>query len=428
MKYRSKLGTVINIPDGLTPKQIADIKADADAGYGTRAQQTANRLGKKAKAPKPAEPAPAAPAETPAAPAAPQRDPNFNAKGYLSANPDIAAEAQRLRAEGDTRTAEQIAFDHYRDNGRAEGRGFGEGQGPQVNIPGAGTGDTVNAGPPPALTPDGQVDRAAEEERLKALRDEDTLRQFKLDNPDQTDEFGNTITYSLGPDGKVIRTVKAGETAEKFRKLALAAAEGYDPAADRAKAEEATYGTLTKYYDRDMSRENEAAKQELANRGIPYDPAAAQDSNSANLYGRTIGGISEKYRSLKDDASRQAILAGNEAFRTTASARDSFIKTASEGANTFGADFRDYINNVRAQTGDDTIALLSLTAEQYAKLKGISVEEAAAAKNRALEEEKLKEAKRANRAAEDIQRAAAARSGGGGGGGSDDGGGFELLG
>lgn len=47
MKYTSKKGTVIHIPDGIDPKQIAKIKADADAGYGTRAQQTAKALGKK---------------------------------------------------------------------------------------------------------------------------------------------------------------------------------------------------------------------------------------------------------------------------------------------------------------------------------------------------------------------------------------------
>ena len=47
MKYKSKRGTIINIPDGLNPKQIAAIKADADSGYGTRAQQTAQQLGKK---------------------------------------------------------------------------------------------------------------------------------------------------------------------------------------------------------------------------------------------------------------------------------------------------------------------------------------------------------------------------------------------
>jgi len=47
MKYRSSKGTVINIPDGLSPKEIAAIKADADAGYGTRAQKTASKLGGK---------------------------------------------------------------------------------------------------------------------------------------------------------------------------------------------------------------------------------------------------------------------------------------------------------------------------------------------------------------------------------------------
>lgn len=64
MKYRSKKGTVINIPDDLDPKEIAKIKADADAGYGTRAQQTANQAGKsggKKKKPDPLSPTPTGP-------------------------------------------------------------------------------------------------------------------------------------------------------------------------------------------------------------------------------------------------------------------------------------------------------------------------------------------------------------------------------
>ena len=48
MKYTSKKGTVINIPDGLNEKQIAKIKARADEGYGTDAQRIATQLGKKA--------------------------------------------------------------------------------------------------------------------------------------------------------------------------------------------------------------------------------------------------------------------------------------------------------------------------------------------------------------------------------------------
>lgn len=45
-KFVSSKGTTITYPDGIDPKKLAAIKADADNGYGTRAQQTANRLGK----------------------------------------------------------------------------------------------------------------------------------------------------------------------------------------------------------------------------------------------------------------------------------------------------------------------------------------------------------------------------------------------
>lgn len=276
------------------------------------------------------------------------------------------------------------------------------------------------------VKPDGQIDQDAANARLEAQRQKDREDQFKLDNPDEVDEYGNTVTYKMGPDGKPIRTVTLGDTAKRFRDLATSAADGYDPETDRQKAQDATYGTLTKYYDRDMARENEDAKQEMANRGIPYDPAAAQDPNSKNLYGRTIGGIAEKYRGLKDNAAQQAVLSGNDAFRTTSAARDSFIQTATAGANSYGADFKGYVNNVTSKSGDDSLALLSMTAEQYARLRGVSVQEA----QTKIDEARLKEQERANKASEGIARAAAARSGGGGGGGGggSGSGGFEIQG
>jgi hypothetical protein len=445
MKYRSKKGTVIELPDGLTPKQLETIKAEADSGYGTRAQEIAKRMAKanaEGKVPQTGGGLTDESAPQPGGGLTPKQqerlaflkknrpkdpqiaklealqkgagggateegvvagDPAFNPDSYLRANPDVAAEAARLRAEGDPRTPQQIASDHYRSNGKAEGRtgAFGDQQS-----------DTVN--------PDGTINPDAAADRVADAREVDAATQFKLDNPDQTDEFGNTVTYTMGPDGKPIRTVKQGETATRFRELALAAAQGWNPDEDRRRAEEATYGTLTKYYDRDQAREMEEQKQELANRGIPYDPTAAQDPNSKNLYGRTIGGISEKFRGLKDTAAQQSVLSGNAAFQTTTAAKQAYLDGVMKGSNLYGSDFRDYVNTVQAKSGDDTLTLMSMSADQIAKMRGISLAEAEALRNDALEKAKLKEQTRANKAAERLSAQQIAKSGGGGGGGGGD--------
>ena len=271
MKYRSKKGTIINIPDGLTPKQIASIKADADSGYGTRAQNTANSLAKK------------------------------------------------LSKGGTVRTP--------------------KGESPTVN-PETGTIDTNSAL---------ESVRAANEQTI-------------------TDQYGNKRTIKIDPvTGATTVIDEAGGTANTFKDLATAAASTFNGAADRTRAEEATYNTLTKYYDRDQAREMEAQKQELAQRGIPYDPAAAQDPNSKNLYGRTIGGISEKYRGLKDTASQQAIISGNQAYATDSAARDSFINAVTNGAGVFDGSFAPF----QGTSGQDTRDLIALSSDAFIKKYGI---------------------------------------------------------
>ncbi len=49
MKYKSKGGIVINIPDTATPEQISKIKARADSGYSIDAQKIAKGIGGKPK-------------------------------------------------------------------------------------------------------------------------------------------------------------------------------------------------------------------------------------------------------------------------------------------------------------------------------------------------------------------------------------------
>lgn len=164
MKYKSQRGTIINIPDGLSAKQIAAIKADADSGYGTRAQQTANQLGKK------------------------------------------------LSKGGDRKTD---GTDYFDDSGKIK----------------------------------------------------------------DSDQVVNNLTPTPSMD--------------QFLPMIQQAQKG-------------AYDYLTRNYESDKTRELELAKQELANRGIPYNPAATYDPNSQDLYGRTIGGINRSWQDKYDQASNQS--------------------------------------------------------------------------------------------------------------------------
>lgn len=231
----------------------------------------------------------------------------------------------------------------------------------------------------------------------------DVANQFQLDHPMRmTDQYGNVRVIKRNPTtGEVTIQDELGGTAQTFKDLATAAAQTFNGDVSRAKAEEATYGTLTKYYDRDQERELEAAKQEMANRGIPYDPAAAQDPNSKNLYGRTIGGVSEKYRAYKDDAARQAVVAGNQAYATDAAARDSFLQAAMSGASQFSGGWQPYQNSIDTTLADKKMDILALSAEAYMQKYGID-------QATYLKEKEI---------------AASNRPSGGGGGG----GGFEII-
>lgn len=100
-----------------------------------------------------------------------------------------------------------------------------------------------------------------------------------------------------------------------------------DLQATRQSAYNSLYGQATKNLDRNKARELEAQKQELAERGIPYDP---NDPNS--LYGKTIGGVNERYDTLYSDAENQANLGADSRLQTLAgvnsAANDAFTKNA----------------------------------------------------------------------------------------------------
>ena len=387
MKYRSAKGTVIDIPDGLSPKQIAAIKADADAGYATRAQQTAKDLAKKigsgALGAKPAATktpeqlqaekaqiekeiarrpdgapkfqeklntvnaaiaaAQGAAGDNGALGSSPAR---FNAQGYLAANPDVQSEVNRLIAAGDTRSPEKIAQDHWTTNGQKEGRSG-------------------------ALTPiDTNPGTKYGRESVDAF----------LDNI-----FDNFKPLDLSGAPKIMG---AGDL-EQFRQ----------------ENQDALYNEETKYLDRDRMRSLEEAKQEMANRGIPYDPAAAADPNTNNLYGRTIGSIDESFMDQKRQALDRARKAADERMATQAgvnkTAYDAFMNSAV-------SQYQSQLD--AANTGNQLINTL--------------VNEHGLTREEAMQRLKIK-------SDEKIARMVAANKGGGSGGSgssSSGGGGFEIVG
>jgi len=381
MKYRSAKGTVINIPDGIDPKQVAAIKADADAGYGTRAQKTADSYGKKAASGSvdygyggglTAEPEPQADTAAPGWDARKEARLNWLMKNRPN-DPQVA-KLKSLKAGG----------------GVAGGSGV--------------VGPTVSKG---TVGKTGTIDPVQASEDVAKAEADDIATNFQLEHPQIiTDANGNTREITRHADGTVTVKDTAGGISQTFKDLATAAAQSFNGDEDRKKAEEATYGTLTKYYDRDMARELEDQKQELANRGIPYDPVAAQDPNTKNLYGKTIGAINEKYRGLKDQASQQAVITGNQAYATTSAARDSFLNGVLNGASTFSGNFGPYSNSVTTDSSGDTKDILTMGAGQYMTKYGIDQDTY-------------------------TKKLAIAKQGSGGGGGkssgsSDSGGGFDL--
>lgn len=75
---------------------------------------------------------------------------------------------------------------------------------------------------------------------------------------------------------------------------------------DRARIEEALFGSLTRNFDRDKGREEEQIRQRLANQGIPY----SADPNSR--YQQELGGLNERYDTLRQNAMQNATILGGQ--------------------------------------------------------------------------------------------------------------------
>lgn len=88
----------------------------------------------------------------------------------------------------------------------------------------------------------------------------------------------------------------------------------YDQDKAFGEAYNSAYNYITQDYGTQKAQEIEAAKQELANRGIPIDPT------EGSLYSKTLKAIDTKYQQLDDQAKNQAFLQGGQLYGTKAGA------------------------------------------------------------------------------------------------------------
>ncbi len=157
------------------------------------------------------------------------------------------------------------------------------------------------------------------------------------------------------------------------------------------KAYDANYATMTKDLQKNKSFDLEQQKQELANRGIPYDP-----SDPTSLYGRTVQGVNSRYDALDQEAKNASILTGNNSLATQAGIDDAAAKNALAAAG-LAADATGRI--IDRETNK------VLTREEIAARKQMARDQIAAANK---------------------NRGGGGSSGGGGGGGASTGGGFSI--
>ena len=106
-----------------------------------------------------------------------------------------------------------------------------------------------------------------------------------------------------------------------------------DLVADRRRIEDDVYGNLTRFTDRDKSREWDDTEQTLYNRGTPLDPRNP-------LYAKSRQGLDERYDSIKMDAAQKATMMGGDEYSRSfdigeaARQHDYDIQSRTRGINT----------------------------------------------------------------------------------------------
>lgn len=174
-------------------------------------------------------------------------------------------------------------------------------------------------------------DRAAQ--TIYNTEQTDAQRNFNMNNPGlQIDEFGNRQDVIYDPSSGQTKVIKsAGGPLAGTMGAFQSALGGFtsDLSGQVAKAQDANYSYMTRNLDRQKQQDLEAAKQELAQRGIPLDPT------DTSLWGKTIGGINNRYQDLYDQANQQSIMLGNQTLGAQTGAQNSTLGTLTGTAQAF---------------------------------------------------------------------------------------------
>lgn len=465
----TKYGTKINV-DGLTPEQIVRVRSTAEdkGAYGAKGAALAKELQKKntSAAKAAVQPKPAASVAAPAAPAKatvqPPTAPSITTASAAPAKPAQTASPKSITTKYGTKinveglTPEQIekvrktAEDKgaYGDKGKAlademrkrnnskrdPAPGKDPGQkpdsGPQKDPPTVVVSpiEPVNLGIKPGV---GTIDPAKATIAISGAEELDSTRTFNMQNPgEQTDALGNKKIITRDPvTGMVTTKVESGALANEAKGILGGALENLgvkgtlnlssapsiletgDVRSEAQKVGDANYAYLTRNVERDKRREIEAAKQELANRGIPIDYG-----NPDSMWNKAIGAINQRYDDLDLTASQQAIIGRDASTGALISgqnvARDAFLKSAGMEAD-----------NARSQV-TAALAATGATAGDFTPYAGGSVDQSGVLQGLLG---KISDAELAKYGIDkDYAAKLRAIAKGGGGGGGNTGGGFAI--
>lgn len=219
----------------------------------------------------------------------------------------------------------------------------------------------------------GQIDPVKAGAALTGANELDSTRTFNMQNPgEQTDAYGNKKIITRDPaTGAVTTRVESGALANNAKGILGGALENLgakgnidlsgapkiletgDVRTEAQRVGDANYNYLTRNMERDKRREMEAAKQELAERGIPIDYG-----NPDSMWNKATGAINQRYDEINSAANQQAIIGRDASMGALISgqnvARDAFLKGAGMEADNARSQVSTALGATGAMAGDFT--------------------------------------------------------------------------
>lgn len=232
----------------------------------------------------------------------------------------------------------------------------------------------------------GQIDPTKQSQSAYNLERDDSRLNFNMNNPGlQVDAYGNRQDIITDPKTGEVRLVQTAGAPLSGTMNAFSNAIGnytsnFQDAVSNA--QNANYNFLTRNLATDKARDLEAAKQELANRGIPLD------ASKESLWGKTVESIDRKYQDLTNQANNQAIMAGNETLGAQVGAQNSILGSLTNTAQAFKQNATPYqggnidlsgtfADSTKVASGAD-LAKYQTDKDYAAKMAQINAQKAAA--------------------------------------------------